>query len=158
MLLDVSVYELAAFAIDFEGSISLAGGTTRCRTPRFEPMISITNTSKMLLRSFYRDVGFGVVLPDPRLPSQENRALSYIWKMTAFDIRQHLRSILPYLVLKLKQAQLMIEACGIIQIKALRSKSGQIISRSDEANFRLQGIYEEIHELNKTPHYKANRT
>jgi len=88
-------------------------GRLKCPKDMFYllPSIQITNTSLRTLQFMKNEIGFGKVFMRLKKKKLSDRK---IYKLTFFkqkDILKILESLLPYLILKRKQAILMIEYC-----------------------------------------------
>lgn len=77
-----------------------------------QPYVEISNTSEGVIRAIHALAGCGrVSLP----PKREGRRQMYHWGTSKkADVARVLESMLPYLVLKWRQAELLLEACGIM--------------------------------------------
>jgi hypothetical protein len=149
----VSVYELVAFSIDFEGSISISTSIGRYGGTSFQPVVSIGGTSLTLLNAFCSRVGFGNVTQNPTYNA--HRSPVHYWIIRPRGLREHLHRIEPYLVLKRQQARLLLESLTLIKD---RRSPGQRTKRPQEVTDRLMAIHDELQVLNTSPCYKQNLT
>ena len=98
--------ELAYFAgiIDGEGCICLRTSKS-ARKHIFATMIQISNTDLRLLQWVQRRFG-GMIHPHAR--HRGNRKPSFQWAALSDDIASILEAILPYMIVKREQAELML--------------------------------------------------
>ena len=94
--------------IDGEGCIAI----TRRKVKRlktgywyYEPQVIVANTDKKMI-DFLVDYYSGYVVIGQK--QKEHHKQSYHWKMTGDNMRQLLRDVSPYLILKKKQANLIL--------------------------------------------------
>lgn len=106
-------YILAAFGLDFEGSLRFQMKNCQRRTVSFSGRMSIGNTSKELLEAFRIQVGFGQIRKGHE--GTEVAEKTYQWELNVEDMRLHLPKIEPHLALKQEQARLLIRAYEILK-------------------------------------------
>ena len=125
---------------DGEGTCCLAlSKTTQLHHSQcYQPNVCISNTSKSLLESIRRDLWLGLV--DDGRQEKEQWKRGYKLYFRQHQIVPFLALILPYLRLKKRQAELLIEFCS------LKARGTQV---TDEAIARRRAIYNELAELNK---------
>lgn len=145
----IDEYQLAAFSIDFEGTVSLGKSTNPCGTVSYRPRVNIFNTSKPLLVAFMKCVGFGHVTDSPSYGNGEDAAGIYYWKLTAAGIREHLPKIASYLVLKQLQADLLLRAFDYIKTDRAKAKG---LQRPQDDTYALEDIFQELAVLNAKAH------
>jgi len=101
---------LIALGIDFEGCIGLYRWSKQ--TGHFRPIIAIASTSKELIDYWLRLVRIGSVTSQI-YNSRRNKHWkdAYYWRMTAAgEVLSLLKQVVPYLIAKHRQAQLVILA------------------------------------------------
>lgn len=126
--------DFAYFAglFDGEGSISFAHRKTR---HFLEPKISITNTDKAIMEEVHLNFGGHLYsYPDKRNPNWKQRYEWYVHNMN--DIEIFLSKILPYLKIKHKQAELMIEFISLR--KGLKGKK-RFSKKHASREFEIKG-------------------
>ncbi len=130
------LYEFIAWSIDFEGSISIS----KNENIYYQVQLSIINSSKELLEDFQYRVKFGKIL-EPYSRKNKKQKDIYFWVMNQKEIRQYLPLIQPYLHLKWRQGELVIEVLNI-------QKNGQKLYTWEEICI-LESCYKECKELNR---------
>jgi hypothetical protein len=106
-------YILAAFGIDFEGSIRFQMKNVQRRTVSFHGRMSIGNTSKLLLEGFKEQVGFGQIRKGAEGTLIAEK--THQWELSVEHMRLHLPKIEPHLILKQEQARLLLRAYTILK-------------------------------------------
>lgn len=107
----------------------------------YRPMVGVTNTNKKLLDFLMELTGLGRIHRSKA--AKKNHKPSYQWVLWSQQARQLLEEVLPYLVIKKTQAELIIAMC-----KAARYGVGRDGLTSDELAFQRR-TYEQIKKLNK---------
>jgi hypothetical protein len=147
-------YEYLAGLFDGEGTIGLYKHKGDYgRGWNFEPMIRISNTNKEALKriqeefgGYYREKKFKDMNTNWKTPCEWN----FTTKLTS--IKPFLESLYPFLIIKKKQAGLMIEFCDIrIPMKRKRTENGKFFATGYQYEYtpRMDEIYEELKLLNK---------
>jgi len=96
--------------IDGEGNISLHMYDGKGRTTKvLRPRVGVTNTSLELLEWLRKVIGFGYI--DRHKESSEHKDTWRYGLYSVNDIRRLLEDILPYLVVKREQAELLLTFC-----------------------------------------------
>ena len=124
--------ELIALAIDLEGTITIASSKKS-----LYPLVCIGNTNKAILEKIRSISKMGAIRVEHN--KRENRKKSWRWMICNFMEAKHLlEQILPFLIIKRRQGELVIEFCKI-RIKNF----GKPITEKEE------NIYQEVKTLNK---------
>lgn len=141
-------YWLAA-AIDFEGSIMLGKNARRDGSARFawRPCMIVGNLHRGILELMREICGCGNLCQHQ---SNHRKLMGYRTMHQIYFGHNALRRVLPlimdYLVIKPKQAMLLLEALDLL---AERRQNGNHRHLEDSSlECRLEEIYEEIRELN----------
>lgn len=130
--------------IDGEGSIMLIN-RSRSRGQGFywRPQVGIYNTDTRLMEALKDRVGTGSVYAHTRTPKENQKKTSYRWNLNATQIRALLPSVLPWLILKKEQAELLLEACSLIEA----NKTGR--PPEEAVRLRVAEIADTIKHLNR---------
>jgi len=139
----ISIYELVAFSIDFEGEISLAKTLKKNGTPHFQAHVKINNNLLELLQSFQRTVRFGSVSPTHLATSM------FAWWLSPDEMRQYLPQIEPHLTLKAEQAVLLLQALRYITPRHVKGVTSSC--RPSEEVWVLNDLHEQLRILNTKP-------
>ena len=102
---------LAAF-LDGEGGIQITKSFRKGRRRRLSlhPVVYFTNSNLHVIRTIKTWLGAGAIIVARQ---REGYRPQYVLHITGVrNIRRLLRSILPFLIVKRKQAELMLEFCG----------------------------------------------
>ena len=107
----LSKEELAYIAgiIDADGYLGISRNTTkkqRQRSPKYQSEICVINTDKRLMDWFEKRVG-GLV--NARIVYGKNDKVSYRWRIKESCHPDFLKMIIPCLVIKQRQAELIVE-------------------------------------------------
>lgn len=126
--------------VDGEGHIGLALGkkTKSYHNETYMPNITITNTNLSLLTWIKETTSLGFIFLDSNSRNIKWKTKG-CWKLRTNEQIVFLRSILPYLVIKKLQAELLIEFHSLLEERVL----------SEEKIILRKVIYEELMELNK---------
>lgn len=121
---DTTLSWLAAL-IDGEGSIMLTSrmDKTKYRANQLRSVVSISNTNLKLLREVVKKTGINRIYKHIRPKTDKNRnhvKTAYTWRMVSTEIKIVLPAVLPWLVIKKKQAKLLLEALRIAEINTPR--------------------------------------
>ena len=106
--------ELAYIAgiIDGEGHLGISKNTTkrqRQKSPKYQSEVCVINTDKRLMDWMEQRVGGLVNARTSKSSLNPKWKISYRWRIQEGRHQDFLRSILPYLVIKKRQAELIIE-------------------------------------------------
>lgn len=135
--LSVTAAAYVAGVLDGEGSISLS--VKRRDLPHARnPMVRVANTNLDLLEHLVALTGNGAIYERRSTGVAHRRCLD--WMLTANQIRFVLPQVLPFLVIKRRQAELVLEYLGLIE-----GRRGIPESLRD----RAKAIIAEIHDLNE---------
>jgi hypothetical protein len=142
----LSETELAYIAgiIDGEGCIGLSRNRTkkqRQKNPKYQSEICVINTNKGLVDWLVR--AGGLVNVRPR--NDERWKVAYRWRIKESLHPDFLRAILPYLVIKRKQAELIIQYC---ETKISHIRQGNKRDMSDEELAKRESYYQQMKLLN----------
>ncbi len=147
----IDLYEFIALAIEFEGCISIGKTINKYDTISYSVKVGVQNTSKELLEYFKEKAKFGTII-GPVIHENNKHKDSYNWRMNKKEIIEHLPKILPYLIIKQRQAELIIEIYNITYSKRkyykLSNKSRHEMYTWEE-QLTMELIYKECKELNK---------
>jgi hypothetical protein len=134
-----------ATLIDGEGSIMLVEQNRNSETllPQYVPLIVVANTCEAWMRAWHARIGKGFVsMPRAYQPNHKQR---YDWHIARkADVIYLLKKILPFLIVKRRQAQLVLE---LTQNKGKLSRNGD---NTEELLWR-KNIYGEMRRLNYRP-------
>lgn len=102
--------QIVAWSIEWEGTITLADMNFH---NTISPRVSIENTDKELLDAFMEIVKIGTIrLCKRKRDTVGNNRCHYIWQVSNFsDVKSLLEEILPYLISKKQQAELVLNLC-----------------------------------------------
>lgn len=140
-----------AWAIAGEGTIGvrLSGPKTRrC----FVPVVSCCNSSKAFIDRFCEAAGCGrVYFVDEKRYGHPGRKDIYLWTLSrTIEVKSFLEQILPFLPIKQRQAELVIELCGMKISGAIDSKRWRNQFQPGNRDIaRETAIYDELKRLNK---------
>jgi len=146
----ISEYEYLATCIDLEGHITLSGRQRKYSSSiHYTAVISIDNLSKPILEHIQQKIKFGHIIKGSRLDSG---AQMWRWITSRIEIQQYLPLIEPFLIIKQKQAQLLIEACQILKSK---QETGKMFKKKNAGEFytideynQLENIFQQMKYLN----------
>lgn len=141
MVVNLSETEAAYLAgiVDGEGSLTISMGVSH-GTVNIVPEISIANNKYALMQWLLDRVSGSVY---GRI-HKGNQATSYTWKCTNSLRVPLLQRLLPYLLLKQRQAEIVIEIADQIRANSYRGKR-----LPDEALLQRLQLVSEIRTLNK---------
>ncbi len=151
----IDINQFIAFALDFEGCLSVERSYTKRGTYRYGACVRIVNTEKELLEEFKNIVKFGSI--DNGKLSYENTSKIYSWSLTRQEMEIYLPNIKPYLIIKWRQAELILELYSILKTDKFTRTLSYFQKRemyTDEEINTLNSIYWECKELNKKYKYK----
>jgi hypothetical protein len=157
----VSIYQLIAFSLDFEGTLSI-GKRNRIKSDSttYSVKVAIDNISKELLEEFKIVTGLGTI--DNGTYNGERRAILYEWSIKRLEIELYLPKIIPYLILKQRQGELIIELYKILKtneyVKKLNrrfSSMSEIYTEDEILTMNL--IWKECYILNERWYKKQER-
>jgi LAGLIDADG DNA endonuclease family protein len=97
--------------IDGEGSIYI--GNFRChpktKVPYYQTNIQVTNTDKPLIDWLYNTFGGLVSKRTSKQHAKNSRKQAYIWTATGERVTHLCELILPYLIVKIRQCEIMLK-------------------------------------------------
>lgn len=131
-------WQAAYFAgiVDGEGTISLNKGGKKNRREQIVPSLSVFNTNEKLFKWIELVISSRVTHSRQRTRTKGHKQI-YEWKTTScLTVAQILGAILPFLVLKRRQAELVMEYC------CNRIPFGSVTQRERE-------LLKILHQLNK---------
>lgn len=114
------------------------------RNPHYRAQVCVYNTDKRLMDALVDSTGIDRVYAHTRQPKEHHKKTSYRWNMVADDVRKWGPQLLPWLVCKREQMELLLEALQIADGNTPRTGEPLVYSglqRRDE-------IYAEIRRLN----------
>lgn len=145
---DTTLAWLAAL-IDGEGSVMMSkrsgGNSEKQARPHYRYSVVIYNTNPALIDAIVEKTGISRVYTHKRPVKMNHRNHSYSWRMSADDIRKWGPALLPWLVIKREQMQLLLEALEIASLNTPR-KGQTWVPQSTE---RRDEIVKSISELNR---------
>ena|ERR1019366_3556272 len=139
--------------IDGEGCISL-GRNLNLRSGNYDygPAVCVTNTNRDLLVWCKAVTGIGIV-PNGSIAPNPKAKIRYVWRLRADEIVPLLPVVLPYLVIKQVQAELLIEylsKCrGSLRLGRGRGNGQGCEAPSDEVAMLRAIIFSELADLNR---------
>ena len=132
--------EAVAWTVAAEGTISVGKSSGKYHYP----YVQVTNTSKDFIDKFLEMVDYGNVCFATKIPKNPNHKQAYIWSVRSLaGCLNLLEQILPFLPIKIEQAELVIELCES------RLKDFHKIGRDNLFSIREIEIVDRIHILNK---------
>lgn len=137
-------YAWIAAALDFEGTIGLYKGKTTPKGAKrgfvWRPKFILANTNKQLVEKVFdicrRECGTGYIGTRINNGRHLNWSDQYTFQLHASGLRILLPKILPHLIAKKQQAELLIKALNLLSYR----------SRVDNAE--MHNIYEQMKRLN----------
>ena len=145
---------LAGFT-DGEGYISLRIDKRR---PSYQAILKIASTNESIIKWIKESYGGWYY---KRKSSNENHKDSYYWTLTGPNLEPFLRKIYPYLKLKRRQCELVLEKIKLQKLEGLPHKNISRINQDrigkrkcnlayrESVRKRIQEIYLELRQLNK---------
>lgn len=130
--------------IDGEGNIALSkksNGVGNKRGVAFRPYVNVANTNLELIEWLSKTTGLGSTVVIKR--THENRKTAYRWCLWSQQARQVIMAVFPYLIVKRRQAKLLLEFFEID-----KHQYGRSGIPDDEWNKQVTA-YEQIKTLNK---------
>jgi hypothetical protein len=150
-------YRLIAWSLEWEGNISVNRNNLKSNICSYKLDVCIGNTDKELLEEFKSLINIGYI--DNGCLPKENWSKIYKWYMSREEISIHLPLILPYLISKWRQAELVIEADKIIKTKdyscGLNNQERSEMYTYEEV-LTLYHIWRECEDLNNKNNIKNN--
>ncbi len=96
--------------VDGEGSISIGNyAVTSIGTPQFTTYLSVTNTNKAMIDWLVEKFGTKSYARTPRQLSKNSRKPVWLWQITGDRLLHICEKIIPYIVAKRKQVEIMIQ-------------------------------------------------
>ena len=155
----VSIYKLIAYSLDFEGYFRVKQREVGSRSALYTADVIIGNTEKELLEEFKNEVGFGRI-DRGTIPNIKSSKV-YRWSMNRAEILEYLPKIIPFLIIKWRQGELVLEATKIIKpisyVYTLKRHQKKEMYTDDEI-ITLNSIYWECAKLNERYKYKHSIT
>lgn len=128
--------------LDGEGNVGLSRSRSRnARTWKYSPCVGVTNTYVDVLSFCKRVTGLGHL--SPKKVEKLNWKVSYEWSIRSYEQQDFLTAVLPFLIIKRRQAELMLEFLTSCMWPIGRG------SPPEEIIVMRQVIFEEMAELNK---------
>jgi len=146
-----------AGAIDGEGWIGLQRGSPEARgvrSPRFAFGLTITNTNKQWLETLQS--WFGGTIHRIEAAGHRNRRACYILRFRSAEVRNVLAAVMPYLLVKRRQAELLMEFFPLAYQRRAMNLPPHQPRDSDPIVLKQQAIYEELRRLNQRGHKAVN--
>lgn len=133
--MDDTILAYMAGIIDGEGSIMINGSNHKQQS-----VVSVANTSELLIKWIVTHFGGHTNIEYSENVNHKNR---YWWRLYGYSMKPFLESILPYLVIKKPQAELMLELFKILLPIGGRSHP------TDEYWIARDEFVDKMHQLNK---------
>ena len=111
-MLDEKTKGYIAGIIDGEGSLMVYPFKSKEGYTIYQARLAVGNTKKELIDYLEKTTGIGRV----RVSHTSQGKPFYYWALHGNNIRKFLPSILPYLLLKRKQAELLLEYLSIVKV------------------------------------------
>jgi hypothetical protein len=142
-----------AALIDGEGSVMLTarrGGQT-VAPKNWRPVVSVYNTDLRLMDALKERTGGGVVYTHTRQEQENHKKTAYSWRMRVSEIKTWLPELLPWLVCKREQSELLLEALALkTTLTPEKGRSlAQTIEQRDVVRARIAAVAVEISALNR---------
>ena len=115
----------AAGFFDGEGHIGISH---RPRQRRFVLRIIVVNTDISALQKLRLLFGFGAVHARPRRDAERHRQ-AYHWQLGAKAAESFLKTVLPYLTVKRRQAEIALEFRGLGQNEPFKAITQEVYSK-----------------------------
>lgn len=141
--------QIIAWSMEWEGCLSLSKSKrSRGYSIQYTPTATLDNTRRELIEAFQQLVGYGKIYCHRRY-RVGNQKDCYKWQVTNLvDIKRFCEMILPHLITKKRNAELLIEFCYIRLNPAVR-KGVNYRERRRTWGEREEEIYLELKELNR---------
>jgi len=110
----------------------------------FRPVVSIANTDSRLSDALIEKTGITRVYVHRRRGPRNRR--QYTWRMSAEDLKTWLPIVIPWLVLKKRQAELLLEYLTVAETN--RSRKGKPFNTKARDPRYKETIHAEIRRLN----------
>jgi hypothetical protein len=125
--------------------------TARRAAGNWRPVVSIYNTDLRLIEALLDRTGGGVVYTHTRQPRENHKKTAYSWRMRVSEIKLWLPELLPWLVCKREQAELLLRAMELKTTMApTRGRSlEQTIAQRDMVRSEIANIAGSISALNR---------
>ena len=133
-----SVAAYIAGFVDGEGYLGLQPNHS-FGEPYYQPVLKIANTNREIMDWFHRS--FGGSLYVRKYEDSKNKD-GHVWSLNGRKLRPFLAVITPFLRIKRRQAEILIE-------KYRLQDRHQGTPYSPEEKTRIQNLYEEMRSLNK---------
>jgi hypothetical protein len=154
-------FSYLAGIIDGEGTITVSRQPrSTCRRPYFCPRVLVSNTSEALMTWIAERFPVGRVRVGRYSPSKGGKKAVYRWDVENRALRPLLKRLLPYLVVKRRNAELLLEwvqpsdtwpgprADGKKYNRSQRRKLGVVGLISEEMYAEQTRIFTEVRALN----------
>lgn len=152
----ISIYQLVAFSIDFEGSISCIKSSSKSRI-YYMIKVRIHNTCLRLLHEFQKVIEIGQVFKC-KTTGKNQKLICHYWEMSHGEVRRHLPLIEPFLIQKKEHAKLAIEFLNIMKTASVMksmSNEARLNAYTNDEIVLMEVIYQEMKELTKE-YYDGN--
>ncbi len=150
----MDIYEYLALAIDLEGTIGIMKVTNKTYLYGYyyTTKINVGNTNKEILEHIKNKIKFGKIYGPQHKNNNKNHKDSYVLVFNREELKEHLPKILPFLIIKWRQAELAIELLSTLKdrkfyYKVLNKNRGEMYTWEEWCIF--ESIYKECKELNK---------
>lgn len=135
--------------IDCEGTIGLSRHSPKQREQyeSYGAGVSITNTNRLILKSFVEITGFGKVVLNNKVEKKGYKP-THSYYIIHKEIKLLLPMLLPHLRMKQKQAELVLEFLDLPIFKGTGDGRSSIYIEQSILD-RRRSIWEELRDLNK---------
>ena len=90
------------------------------RNPHYRASVVVYNTDRRLIDAIVERTGIDRVYTHTRPERENHKATAYSWRLVASDIRKWGPLLLPWLVVKREQMELLLEALAIAEANTPR--------------------------------------
>jgi len=102
-----------AALIDGEGWVGYVKRKHKFTTYNYRAVLAVSNTERRLLEAIIEKTGTGRIYQHNRPPHENHKRVAYTWRLNATELRVWLPWLIPWLVLKKEQAQLLLAGLEI---------------------------------------------
>ena len=107
----------------------------------YDPHVSVTNTSEELLLWLQNSTRFGTITARRTLESRKSCA---VWQLRVHEMAPFLRAIQPYLIVKLRQSEILLD-----YLASIRHNHGRGKGHTEEEITLKENLFYEMSALNE---------